>query len=69
MSITTIAQQAQGVHAGEVITKLAEDPYFMRVDNRVTQVPPSELMKSDNTKQLVAARQTADATMSMENNT
>jgi hypothetical protein len=24
----------------EVITKLAEDAYFMRVDNRVTQVPP-----------------------------
>jgi hypothetical protein len=33
MSITTIACQAQGVHAGEVIAKLAEDAYFMRVDN------------------------------------
>jgi hypothetical protein len=36
MSITTIARQAQGIRAGEVIAKLAEDAYFMRVDNRVT---------------------------------
>jgi hypothetical protein len=35
-----IARQAQGVRAGEVIAKLAEDTYFMRVNNRVTQVPP-----------------------------
>jgi hypothetical protein len=41
MSITTIARQAQGMRAGEIIAKLAEDAYFMRVDNRVTQVPPS----------------------------
>jgi hypothetical protein len=40
MSSTTIARQAQGMRAGEVIAKLAEDAYFMRVDNRVTQVPP-----------------------------
>jgi hypothetical protein len=40
MFITMIARQAQGVRTGEVITKLAEDAYFMRVDNRVTQVPP-----------------------------
>jgi hypothetical protein len=40
MSITTIARQAQGIRAGEVIAKLAEDAYFMRVDNMVTQVPP-----------------------------
>jgi hypothetical protein len=40
MSITAIAHQAQGIHAGEVIAKLAEDAYFMRVDNRVTQPPP-----------------------------
>jgi hypothetical protein len=40
MSITTIARQAQGMRAGEVIAKLTEDAYFMRVDNRVTQVPP-----------------------------
>jgi hypothetical protein len=41
MSITTIACQAQGIRAGEVIAKLAEDAYFMRVDNRVNQPPPS----------------------------
>jgi hypothetical protein len=40
MSITTIARQAQGMRAGEVIAKLAEEAYFMRVDNRVTQPPP-----------------------------
>jgi hypothetical protein len=39
MSITTIACQAQGMRAGEVIAKLEEDAYFMRVDNRVIQVP------------------------------
>jgi hypothetical protein len=33
MSITTIARQAQGMGAGEVIAKLAEDAYFMRVHN------------------------------------
>jgi hypothetical protein len=41
MSITAIARQAQGIHAGEVIAKLAEDAYFMRVDNRVTKPPPA----------------------------
>jgi hypothetical protein len=41
MSITAIAHQAQGMRVGEVIAKLAEDAYFMRVDNRVTQAPPS----------------------------
>jgi hypothetical protein len=41
MSITAIAHQAQGIRAGEVITKLAEDAYFMRVDNRVNQPPPA----------------------------
>jgi hypothetical protein len=40
MSIIAIARQAQGMHAGEVIAKLAEDAYFMRVDNRVAQPPP-----------------------------
>jgi hypothetical protein len=40
MSITAITRQAQGIRAGEVITKLAEDAYFMRVDNRVNQPPP-----------------------------
>jgi hypothetical protein len=38
MSITTTARQAQGMRVGEVIAKLAKDAYFMRVDNRVTQV-------------------------------
>jgi hypothetical protein len=41
MSITAIARQAQGICAGEVIAKLAEDAYFMWVDNRVNQPPPA----------------------------
>jgi hypothetical protein len=41
MSITAIARQAQGIRAGEVIAKLAEDAYFMQVDNRVNQPPPA----------------------------
>jgi hypothetical protein len=41
MSITAIARQAHGIRAGEVIAKLAEDFYFMRVDNRVNQPPPA----------------------------
>jgi hypothetical protein len=41
MSITAIARQAQGIRAGEVIAKLAEDAYFMRVDNKVHQPPPA----------------------------
>jgi hypothetical protein len=48
MSITTIARQAQGMRAREVITKLAEDAYFMRVDNRVAQVPPVSTRQPDN---------------------
>jgi hypothetical protein len=36
------------MRAGEVITKLAEDTYFMRVDNRVTQVPPVRNRQQDN---------------------
>jgi hypothetical protein len=55
MSITTIARQAQGMRAGEVIAKLAEDAYIMRVDNRVTQVPPSGT-SSKTTKSQVAVR-------------
>jgi hypothetical protein len=39
MYITTIARQAQG-RTGQVIAKLAEDAYFMRVDNRVAQAAP-----------------------------
>jgi hypothetical protein len=41
MSITAIARQAQGIRTGEVIAKLAEDAYFMWVDNRVNQPPPT----------------------------
>jgi hypothetical protein len=48
MSITTIAHQAQGMRAGEVIAKLPEDAYFMRVDNRVTQVPPLRTREADH---------------------
>jgi hypothetical protein len=46
MSITAIARQAQAIRAGEVIAKLAEDAYFMRVNNRVNQPPPA--MNRDN---------------------
>jgi hypothetical protein len=42
MSITAITRQAQGIRAGEVIAKLAEEAYFMRVDNRVNQPPPAK---------------------------
>jgi hypothetical protein len=41
MLIRAIARQDQGMRAGEVIAKLAEDAYFMRVDNRVAQPPPA----------------------------
>jgi hypothetical protein len=34
--------------AGEVIAKLAEDAYFMRVDNIVAQVPPVRNRQPDN---------------------
>jgi hypothetical protein len=61
MSITMIARQAQGMRAGEVTAKLAEDAYFMRVDNRVTQVPPSGT-PSKTTKPQVAV-QTSVATV------
>jgi hypothetical protein len=56
MSITAIARQAQGIRAGEVIAKLAEDAYFMRVDNRVTQLPPPGIATM---KLQVAARTSA----------
>jgi hypothetical protein len=41
MSITAIARQTQGIRTGEVIAKLAEDAYIMRVDNRVNKPPPA----------------------------
>jgi hypothetical protein len=49
MSITAIARQAQGMRAGEVIAKLAEDAYFMRVDNRVAQPPPARNRDNEST--------------------
>jgi hypothetical protein len=48
MFITTIARQAQGMRTGEVIAKLAEDSYFMRVDNRVAQVPSIRTRQHEN---------------------
>jgi hypothetical protein len=36
------------MRAGEVIAKLSEDAYFMRVDNRVTQVPPLRTREADH---------------------
>jgi hypothetical protein len=48
MSITTISRQDEGMRAGEIIAKLAEDAYFMRVDNRVAQVPPLRTHEPDN---------------------
>jgi hypothetical protein len=48
MSITTIARLAQRMRVGEVIAKLTEDAYFMRVDNRVSQVPPVRNLQQDN---------------------
>jgi hypothetical protein len=62
MSITTIARQAQGMRAGEVIAKLAEDAYFMRVNNRVTQAPPFKLAKPIMKPQ-AAVQPTTDATV------
>jgi hypothetical protein len=48
MSITMIARQAQWMRAGKIIAKLAEDAYFMRVDNRVAQVPPPRTREYEN---------------------
>jgi hypothetical protein len=48
MSITTIARQAQGMRAGEVIAKLAEDAYFMRVNNGVTHAPRLRSREADH---------------------
>jgi hypothetical protein len=36
------------MHAGEVIAKLAEDAYFIRVNNRVTQAPPLRTREVDH---------------------
>jgi hypothetical protein len=42
----------------EVIAKLAEDAYFMRVDNRVTQVPPSGTASKTTKPQVVVRTST-----------
>jgi hypothetical protein len=36
------------MRTGQVIAKLAEDAYFMKVDNRVAQVPPTRTRQPDN---------------------
>jgi hypothetical protein len=53
MSITAIAHQAQGIRAGEVIAKLAEDTYFMRVDSRVPEPPPASNRDNEATSRSV----------------
>jgi hypothetical protein len=53
MSITTIARQAQGMRAGQVIAKLAEDADFMRVDSRVAQPPPARNRDNEATSRSV----------------
>jgi hypothetical protein len=68
MSITTIACQAKGLRTGEVIAKLAEDAYFTRVDNRITQVPLSELVNQATMKLPAAVQQMVDTTALVENN-
>jgi hypothetical protein len=66
MSITKIARQAHGMHARQVIAKLAEDAYFMRVDNRVTQVPPLKTREADH-EATSTVQPTTDATVLEEN--
>jgi hypothetical protein len=44
---------SSGIRAGEVIAKLAEDAYFMRVDNRVTQPPPARNRDNEATSRSV----------------
>jgi hypothetical protein len=55
------------MRAGEVIAKLAEDAYFMRVDNRVTQAPSPELANTGTMKPQVAVQRIMDATTLEEN--
>jgi hypothetical protein len=52
------------MRAGDLIAKLAEDAYFMRVDNRVTQVPPLRTREADHE---ATSRSPADATVLEEN--
>jgi hypothetical protein len=55
------------MRAGEVTAKLAEDAYFMREDNTVTQVPPSEFVNPTTMKPQVAVQRSMDATALEEN--
>jgi hypothetical protein len=55
------------MRAGEVIAKLAEDAYFMRVDNRITQVPPLRTRDQKTMKPQVVVQRTMDATVLEEN--
>jgi hypothetical protein len=54
------------MHARQVIAKLMEDAYFMRVDNRVTQVPPLRTREADH-EATSAVQPTTDATVLEEN--
>jgi hypothetical protein len=67
MSISTISCRDQGTREGEVIAKLAEDAYFMRVDNRVTQAPPPELANTRTMKPQVVVQRIMDATVLEDN--
>jgi uncharacterized membrane protein YgcG len=49
MSITMIAQTTQGHCAGELIAKLAENTYFMRVNNRTTRAGNHEATSRSRT--------------------
>jgi hypothetical protein len=71
MSIIAIARQAQGIRAGEVIAKLAEDAYFMRVDHRVTQPPPARNRDNEATSRSadLGRNRTRDETPAQPNRT
>jgi hypothetical protein len=49
------------MRAGQVIAKLAEDAYFMRVNNRVTQAPPPPSGTASTTTKPQAAVRTSVA--------
>jgi hypothetical protein len=48
-----IARQAQGMRAGQVIAKLVEDAYFMRVNTMVAQPPPARNRDNEATSRSV----------------
>jgi hypothetical protein len=53
---------------GEVITKLVEDAYFIRVDNRVTQVPPVRTHEPRHHEATNRSPIEEDVTTPLENN-